>query len=178
MYRHCSMFDERSRIPSSKPRSLMLSALHTASAVIVLLLSIYSVSDVSLPQRGGKKEVEGANSHQYFSLVSFSISLPSFFFNQNEKGYTRRGDTSSPGGFISRASASAYSPLRVSVNEKLDLGGLEDRHSTEADSVGRFLKREMMINNILARLQEGTLWRVSPGHIVRMPTRKEEKRRP
>lgn len=83
------MFDERSRIPSSKPRSLMLSALHTASAVIVLLLSIYSVSDVSLPQRGGKKEVEGANSHQYFSLVSFSISLPSFFFLIKMKKDTR-----------------------------------------------------------------------------------------
>jgi len=73
------MFDKRSRIPSSKPRSLMLSALRTASTAIVLLLSTgtYSVSDVSLPQRGGKKEAEGANSHQYFSLL---FLFPSRYF--------------------------------------------------------------------------------------------------
>ncbi|PUU78578.1 hypothetical protein B9Z19DRAFT_61751 [Tuber borchii] len=80
------MLDKRSRIPSSKLRSLMLSELRTASTAIVLLLSIYSVSDVSLPQRGGKKEVEGANSHRYFS---FSISLLTIFFLIKMKRDTR-----------------------------------------------------------------------------------------
>lgn len=86
------MLDKRSRIPGSKPRSLMLSALRTVSTAIFLLLSICSVSDVSLSQQGGKKEVEGTNSHEYFfPFVSFfNLLLYHPFFLIKKKRDARR----------------------------------------------------------------------------------------
>ena len=85
------------------------------------------------------------NIFPFFPLFLFLL-YHLFLIKRDTRGAERRLAQT----VLYRASASANSPLRVSVKGKLGLGGLDGRHLTEVDSVGRLPRREMIVN-ILAR---------------------------
>ena len=96
--------------------------------------------------------MEGANSHQSFSL---SIPLLYHFFLIKRKGiHEARRCTWPRRSYIEGVRVSPFATPGRSRRE-VEFRSLEDRHLTEVDSVGRFPRRVMMVNNILARLRGG-----------------------